>query len=87
MVDKKVPFKSVPDMWAAEDVKLAELKQSDKIEDQLTAALMEPHTEDNSEEDPVGLWHNFAHHKARVILKRFNVTPKNESSPLPKGKV
>jgi len=67
-----VPFKSDRQIFAAEDEKLAELKQNTtSVEDQLIATLMEPHVEDK---DMFGLYFSFARAKAQTILRRFNVS-------------
>jgi hypothetical protein len=63
-----------------EDEKLAELKKSDKIEDQLTALLMEPQLDNTL--DVTGLFYAWAQPKACAILKRFHVTAKDECSTL-----
>jgi hypothetical protein len=59
--------------FIADEVKLAELKQSITIEDQLTVLLMEYNEEES------GLWYSFARPKAQAILQRFNVTEKDHS--------
>ena len=88
MTDKKkedvIQFFSAKAEFAAEEEKLKELKQSSLVEDQITAILMEPHTGKpfTDEADACGLWYAFARPKALAILKRFNVTARDNGSPL-----
>jgi len=74
-----IPF-AVGGLFASEDKLLQELQKSDKIEDQLTAILMEPHVQKTVEdnEDSIGLWSNCARAKAQQILKRFECQPKQQ---------
>jgi hypothetical protein len=74
------PFQA-PGEFAGEEKKLAKLRLSQDITDQLTIILMEAQL--GEEKDCFGLWYSFARPKALAIMKRFNVTDK--SSSLPEG--
>lgn len=64
------PIKQENTIFTDEDIKIEELKKSDKLIDKLVVLLMEPHVED---EDPVGFFYTFAKEKAELIMERFNV--------------
>lgn len=73
--EKEVPFVPATNLFAEEDAKRDELKKSSNVLDQLTAVLMEPHTNETFTErnDAFGLWYSFARPKAAIILEKFDV--------------
>jgi hypothetical protein len=75
MAKESIPLQKARNHIQEDIDKMEELRASDKIEDQLTLVLMEPHVGEpfTEESDSSGLWYTFARAKALAILKRFNV--------------
>jgi hypothetical protein len=62
--------------FVEDNARILELQKSTDITDQLTLLMMEPQLGD--EADGSGLWYGFARPKAIAIMKRFNVTKKEQ---------
>ena len=77
MQNESMTFKP-PNEFAGEEAKLAELKKSDNIEDQIVVILMES---DLDKKDFTGLWYSFAAPKAKRIVEKFDVRHKGSSLP------